>query len=241
MREGLSTTQVARLAGCSAQLVRDLEGAGVIPPAGREPNGYRRFTHVHVAAVRAYRSLAEAVGPTTGREVLQHLGSDPADDALARLSALHVDLVRSREQVLHALEAVVTIRAEGSGPAAEEDKAGPSTMTITQLAEALGVRPSTLRFWEQEGLVTPVRQGPLGARSYPARAVRQARIVTALRAAGFRIPVTARAMAELRGSGGVEALHSVLQARRSDIARRMELLLRAGTQLAELREDLRSR
>lgn len=239
MREGLSTTQVARSAGCSAQLVRDLEAAGVIPRAVREPNGYRRFTVVHLAAVRAHRSLAAAVGPSTAREVLQHLGSDPADDALARLSALHVDLVRSREQALHALEAVATIRAEGPGPSGEEDLAGPSTMTITQLAEALGVRPSTLRFWEQEGLVTPVRQGRLGARSYPARAIRQARIVAVLRADGFGIPATARAMAALHGSGGVEALHSVLQARRSDIAHRMELLLRAGTQLVELREDLR--
>src|SRR5699024_6029789 len=196
MRESLSTTRVARSAGCSAQLVRDLEVAGIIPPAGREPNGYRRFTHVHVAAVRAYRSLAEAVGSTTAREVLQYLGSDPTEEALARLSALHVDLVSSREQVLHALKAVVTIRAEASGPATEEDLDGRSTMTITQLAEALGVRPSTLRFWEQEGLVAPVREGRLGARRYPARAIRQARIVTALRAAGFGIPATARAMAE---------------------------------------------
>ena len=30
-------------------------------------------------------------------------------------------------------------------------------MTITELAAALGVRASTLRFWEQEGLVSPDR------------------------------------------------------------------------------------
>lgn len=65
-----------------------------------------------------------------------------------------------------------------------------------------------------------------------------AQLVRDLEAAGFGIPATARAMAALHGSVGLEALHSVLQARRSDIARRMELLLRAGTQLAELREDL---
>jgi len=139
------------------------------------------------------------------------------------------------------LEQVVEGADGGEDPATEEDLDGRSTMTITQLAEALGVRPSTLRFWEQEGLVAPVREGRLGARRYPARAIRQVRIVTALRAAGFGIPATARAMAELRGSGGVEALHSVLQTRRSDIARRMELLLRVGTQLVELREDLSGR
>src|SRR5699024_4822165 len=114
-------------------------------------------------------------------------------------------------------------------------------MTITQLAEALGVRPSTRRGGAQEGLAAPGREGRLAARRDPARAIRQVRIVTVLRAAGFGIPATARAMAELRGSGGVEALHSVLQTRRSDIARRMELLLRVATQLAELREALTGR
>src|SRR5699024_1497780 len=114
-------------------------------------------------------------------------------------------------------------------------------MTITQLAEALGVRPSTLRFWEQEGLVAPVREGRLGARRYPARAIRQVRIVTVLRAAGFGLPATPRAMAELRGSGGVEARPSTLLNQRSTTPRRSDLLLRVGTQLVELREDLSGR
>src|SRR5699024_2741100 len=127
------------------------------------------------------------------------------------------------------------------GAAREEARAGRGAMRSTPLAGALGVRPRARRCWAQEGPVAPVREGRLGARRYPARAIRQVRIVTALRAARFGIPATARAMGELRGSGGVEALHSVLQTRRSDIARRMELLLRVGTQLVELREDLSGR
>src|SRR5699024_6900837 len=139
------------------------------------------------------------------------------------------------------LEQVVEGADGGEDPATEEDLDGRSTMTITQLAEALGVRPSTRRFWEQEGLVAPVREGRLGARRYPARAIRQVRIVTVLRAAGFGIPATARPTAELRRSAGAEPLHSVLQTRGPAIRRGMELLPRRGPQLVVRREHLSGR
>ena len=139
--ERQSTTDVARAAGCSAQQVRDLEAAGVIPRAERAPKGYRRFTQVHVDAIRAYRLLAAAVGPTTARDTMRGLATDPADAALARIGSLHVDLALDRERTLLALDAVESIRGEP-----HDDGADPDAMTITQLAEALGVRPSTLRF-----------------------------------------------------------------------------------------------
>lgn len=227
-----STTGVARAAGCSAQLVRDLEAAGVIPPAERAPNGYRRFTEVHVDAIRAYRLLAAAVGPSTARDVMRRLAADPADAALARIGSLHTDLARDRERTLLALDAVGAIREE------PRDDADPDDMTITQLADALGVRPSTLRYWELEGLVRPERRGRLRARSYPAETVREARIVSVLRTSGRSVPATARVMADLRDHGGVDALHTVLAAHLEDVAQRTEQLLRAGTSLVELRTAL---
>lgn len=65
-------------------------------------------------------------------------------------------------------------------------------MTITQLAQALGVRSSTLRFWEEEGLVRPERVTTLRARRYGLAAIRAARVVVALRAAWVRHPGRAR-------------------------------------------------
>ena len=61
-------------------------------------------------------------------------------------------------------------------------------MTITELAAALGVRTSTLRFWEQEGLAVPERVTTLRARQYGTGAIREARIVAALRSSGYCVP-----------------------------------------------------
>jgi DNA-binding transcriptional MerR regulator len=66
----LRTVDVARASGYSVQQVRDLERLGVIPPAARSGNGYRSYTPIHVHALRAYRGLAEAVGPVEARRML---------------------------------------------------------------------------------------------------------------------------------------------------------------------------
>ncbi|GED09341.1 MerR family transcriptional regulator [Cellulosimicrobium cellulans] len=208
----LRTADVARAAGCSVQQVRDLEALGVLPPAGRSANGYRAFGDEHVLALRAYRGVASAVGPVVARRVL------------------------------------LAIRSEGDGVAGSADNPAPeaaatdgSVLTITGLAAALGVRASTLRFWEHEGLLAPERvasrSGTVSARRYPPAAVREARVVAALRAAGYRVPEVRHAIDALRGATGpadvADAL-AALDARLHAIARRTLALLEAGHDVARL-------
>jgi DNA-binding transcriptional MerR regulator len=107
-------------------------------------------------------------------------------------------------------------------------------MGITELATALGVRSSTLRFWEQEGLLFPERITHLHVRHYPPAVVRQARIIAALRAAGYRLPDVRAAMESLRGLGHPRVAREALQTRLDDIASRWLALLRAGADVAEL-------
>ena len=229
-RDGYTTSRLAAASGYSLQQVRDLERLGVIPPAVRRPNGYRSFGAVHLAALRAYRQLAVAVNPVNARAVMGEARRLPYDEAIARLVALHVELARARNDslaALHALESIV-----------EEDRtsASPSSadaMSITELAAALGVRSSTLRFWETQGLITPDRPTRSGARSYPVAAVRDARIVTALRAGGYRIPAVQAILTSVHSVSADDARHA-LQDRLHAIAIRSEALLRAGTAIADL-------
>ncbi|WP_348789403.1 MerR family transcriptional regulator [Leifsonia sp. NPDC080035] len=232
----MRTAAVAGAAGCSVQQVRDLEHAGVIPPAGRTANGYREFDERHVAAILGYRSLATAVGPVVARHVMRELWAAPFPQAVAAISALHVGLTREREEALAARTALLAIRAERDGAGSSADVGGG--MTIAELGAALGVRSSALRFWEKEGLVLPERVTSRGARHYPPLAVRDARIVVALRAAGYRIPEVREAVAALRSVGDTARPLQALDARLESIAARTVALMDAGTDLARL---LRSR
>ncbi|MEU9488386.1 MerR family transcriptional regulator [Streptomyces decoyicus] len=228
-RVPLRTVDVAGDSGYSVQQVRDLERLGVIPEAARSSNGYRSYTPLHVHALRAYRGLAGAVGPVAARQLLAELRTGTTAEAASAINAVHVRLAGEREEALRAQRALRAIQAEADTGEFEQES---DAMTITELAEALHVRPSTLRFWEQEGLVTPERVTSLRARRYGLSAIRAARIVVALRGAGYGIPAVREAMGSLRRLDGLEETQRILRHRVDQIATRTMALLRAGSDLA---------
>ncbi|MEV4161351.1 MerR family transcriptional regulator [Nonomuraea dietziae] len=229
--QAYTTSSLAAATGYSVQQIRDLERLGVIPPAIRRPNGYRRFGSEHVTALRAYRNLAIAVGPVVARSTMREAQTLPYDQAIARVVALHVALARSRDDSIAALQALDSIVEEDSHDAAPTPA---DSMSISELANAIGVRASTLRFWEQQGLVTPERTAGINRRHYPLAAIREARIVAALRAGGYRIPAVQAVMRSLRGISDTDDARAALQNRLRTVASQSEALLRAGTDLAEL-------
>lgn len=226
-----STSRLAAITGYSVQQVRDLEHLGVLPPAVRQSNGYRLFGTVHLTALRAYRRLASAVGPVIARATMSEMHDLPHEEAITRIVALHTDLAQARDQTLAALRALENIVDESATEAAP---APEDSMSITELSSALGVRSSTLRFWEQEGLVTPERPPGHTARRYPPRAITDARIVAALRAGGYRIPAVRTVMSALQTMDDTKEARTILSDRLGAIAEQSEALLLAGTDLVEL-------
>lgn len=232
----MSTASVAAATGYSVQQIRDLEAIGVIEPALRAGNGYRRFTALHVRDLRAYRELARAVGPVPARRAMQAVRRLDPDEAAALVRSFHALLDAERERALAARRALRAISDEAGyeAPPTSED-----ALTITELAAALDVRPSTLRFWEKCGLVRPHRVATASgaARRYAVAAVREARITAALREAGYRIPDVQRAIGAIRELDGIDASLDALDARIRDITRRTLALLKAGGVMAEIIES----
>lgn len=220
---------VGRLAGYSPQQVRDLERLGVLPPAPRAANGYRRYDTRHVIAARAYRALAGAIGPVAARTVLPALAAGPVDDAAARIDELHSALAVERDRVHEALRGLDSVLAE-----AAEEFGDSDAMTIGELAQALGVRASALRHWEREGLVRTTRAAGSGTRIYGALAVTEARITAALRAGGYGIPGIRSILQEVRVHGNEGDAQRILQQRLADLTRRSIALLAASGLLHDL-------
>ena len=226
----LRTADVSRGSGYSPQQVRDLERLGIIPPAMRATNGYRSYSAVHVRALRAYRGLAAAIGPVEARAMLPALWQMSVDDAAAMIGSVHVRLAGERERLLQAQRGLRAIQADAPSPASGDDDA----MTITDLATALGVRSSTLRFWEKVGLVTPQRVTSLHVRRYDPWSIQALRIVAALRGAGYRIPAIREILASLHGFEGRDTTDQIVQQRLDHVAARTVALLEAGADIAQL-------
>jgi DNA-binding transcriptional MerR regulator len=228
LQSGLRTVDVARRAGYSVQQVRDLERDGVLPSVRRTASGYRSWTGAHVQAALAYRAVAAAIGPVGARQLLRAAFDDPPTQLPALLDAAHARLHTERRDVALAKEAAAAIAAEPI------DEPRPSdAMGIAELAGALGVRTSTLRHWDAEGVVVPGRS-PGGARTYAPNDVRDARIVFQLRRAGYRIGALRVLVPELRRARRWDEVRATLAARDADVDARSRALLRGGALLDAL-------
>lgn len=225
----LNTAGLGRIVGYSTQQVRDLERLGVIPRAERGSNGYRRFDHRHVVALRAYRALAAVVGPVTARGLMPALVAGSVEEAAEAIDELHAVIARDRSQVREALRALDAVLADVSDIFEERD-----IMTIGELARAIDVRASTLRHWEAERLVRPDRTTASSARRYGAAATAEARIVAALRLGGYRIPPIRETLEQLRAHVLTTDARLLLNDRLADLTRRSVLLLAGAAHLHEL-------
>ncbi|MBN6191583.1 MerR family transcriptional regulator [Aneurinibacillus sp. BA2021] len=226
-----STAEIGRSVGYSVQQVRDLERLGIIPPAVRAANGYRRYGARHETAARAYRQLAAAIGPVAARALMPMLIRSSVERAAERIDAVHADLADERSRLREALRGLEVAVSDADDVFDDADE-----MTVGELAQALGVRTSALRHWEREGLIRPMRDGR-SARRYGSGAITEARVVAALRSGGYGIPAITRILEELRAHGESGGLQSILAARLDALTRRSVALLAAAGSLHALLAD----
>jgi DNA-binding transcriptional MerR regulator len=213
---------LARLVGISAQQVRNYLDAGVLPPAGRSETGYRQLDDRHRRALLAYRALADGHGWNAAGDIMRaiHAGDRPL--ALALIDAGHAEMHRQREALRLTAEALETV--------VDTEPPARAAMHIGELGAHLGVRTSTLRVWEDAGLLAPQREST-GYRTYGPREVRDARIILMLRQGMYRLPQIRPILDDLRRSGSKDALRAAIAERRADLTRRGEAMLAAAARL----------
>ncbi|MFD6278994.1 MerR family transcriptional regulator [Streptomyces sp. NPDC060209] len=231
---GMRTVDVARRAGYSVQQVRNLERDGVLPPATRTAAGYRIYGETHLQSALAYRALATGTNPVEAKRIVRAVHDRPTAEVLALLDAAHARLDRERTDLELAKEAAAAISADPI-----EDVRLSDSMSVSELAAALGVRPSTLRHWDAEGLAVPDRAHPRGSRRYSPAQVRDARIVHQLRSAGYRITPLRTLMPSLRRGHGREDVAAALATRDASIVARSRALLDAGVPLSRVLDATR--
>src|SRR5690349_15746853 len=158
-REGrLRPVDLARGHGLSTQAVRNYEEAGILPPAGRSPHGYRVYAPRHAAALRAFLALIPAHGHATAGAIMRAVNGGAVEEALRLIDEGHAQLAGDRST----LEEVERALRDLTPPREPE----PDKTFIGPLARRLGLRPATLRTWERAGLIVPRRDPGTGYRVY---------------------------------------------------------------------------
>ncbi|SDK79990.1 DNA-binding transcriptional regulator, MerR family [Glycomyces sambucus] len=202
----LRPADLAREHGLSAQAVRNYERDGYLPVAERTASGYRVYTEVHAAALRAFLALVRAYGHAVAGEVMHAAGEGSVDEVLMVVDRGHEQLLRDRATLESVRAAVGRLTA---GPAAEAAK--PFTpFTVGELAYRLRVTPATLRNWEEAGILAPERDRATGYRRFAAADVRDAELAHLLRRGGYPLEHIATVVQQVRTAGGTDALAASL-------------------------------
>ncbi|OKK17189.1 MerR family transcriptional regulator [Streptomyces sp. CB00455] len=236
----LRPIDLAREHGLSTQAVRNYEEAGILPPAGRTPSGYRTYTPLHARALRAFLALVPGHGHPTATSIMRTVNRGAVEEAFRLIDESHVQLADDR-RTLQAVESALRDLSPSSAPEPDargcEASAGAGTF-IGPLARELGIRPATLRTWERAGLVRPRRDRLTGYRVYDEAAVRDARLARQLRRGGYLLTQIAPLLAQVRAAGGVEPLEAALADWRARLSARGRAMLIGA---AELESYLRAR
>jgi len=115
-------------------------------------------------------------------------------------------------------------------------------LTIGQLARRVGLRPSTLRYYEQEGLLIPDQRSDAGYRLYRAGAEQRLRLIQRAQRIGFELSdIRALLAGWERGDLSDQAILETAEGRYLALEKRLTELLTLKHELELFLEDLHSR
>jgi DNA-binding transcriptional MerR regulator len=214
-RPYLRTHDLALAGHISVQQVRNYEANGLIPQAQRSSSGYRLYTQQHLAALKAVKSMVGGYGWPRTSAIMQALHRGDLATALARIDERHAELASRRFQVEQTLSALRTLAA---GSALQPRSTRPQRFHVGEAAKQVGVRVSALHFWEQQGLLHPLREQHNRYRLYDEQQMRRLRVVALLREAGYPFNVIQLALDELAAERPEKAIAAV-EKRREELTK----------------------
>lgn len=225
---GLRPIDLARRHGLSTQAIRNYEDEGILPPADRLPSGQRRYGAPHCLALDAFVCLTKAGGRQAAARIVASVTAADLAGALEQLDVLHVELSRDRQTVRQIGQAIRDL------PIGDE-LVGPC-LTPIELARRLKVSTTTLRHWEQAGILNPSRQG--NHRLFGSIDVRDADLAHLMRRGGSGLATICATIHELHAQGVAAPLPETVTGWKGDIERRALDLLVGTAALEAYRQSL---
>ena len=115
-------------------------------------------------------------------------------------------------------QTLCALRALATGSTPLQSSRHPQRLRVGEAAKEVGVRVSALHFWEQQGLLHPVREQLSRYRLYDEQQMRRLRVVVLLRDAGYPFNVIQLALDELAAGRPEKAILAV-EKRREELTR----------------------
>ncbi len=108
----------------------------------------------------------------------------------------------------------------------------PHLMSIGQVAEAVGVAATALRYYERQGILSPTNRSKAGYRLYDETAVRRLRFIRSAQAVGFTLD-DIRSLLQVDGESSCKEVQRLIERRLAEVNAKMADLKRVRTALAD--------
>jgi DNA-binding transcriptional MerR regulator len=189
--ERLRPIDLARATGVSTQTVRMYEQYGFLPSAERSATGYRRYTSRHLQAMCVARLAVSGFGWEQARRIMSCLHTGQGGRALSLVDACHADLYAQRTESERIVDALVSITQGPQFTHQAQTGRNFHILGIGEAARKVGVRTSTLRYWEAQGVLRPARDPRTGRRTFGEAELARVELVALLRRAGYGLAAVA--------------------------------------------------
>lgn len=108
----------------------------------------------------------------------------------------------------------------------------PHLMSIGQVAEAVGVATTALRYYEREGILPPTNRSKAGYRLYDETAVRRLRFIRSAQAVGFTLD-DIRSLLQVDGRSSCKEVQGLIERRLAEVEAKMADLKRVRAALTD--------
>ncbi|WP_339248246.1 MerR family DNA-binding transcriptional regulator [Paenibacillus sp. FSL F4-0243] len=176
MRDNYTPTMIAKKLNVSTTTLRRYEDQGLVPEVPRTPSNRRCYTDIHVQAFITIRALLQGYEIPVVYDVMRKIKARQIEDALWSINQEQ----HNTQTEKHRLEDVLRM-FRNVDLSKYNDLEVTNAMTIGEVAQMAGVKPSAIRHWEQEGIITSNRNKDNGYRVYTITELRKIILISSLR------------------------------------------------------------
>ncbi|MCJ8014825.1 MerR family DNA-binding transcriptional regulator [Paenibacillus sp. KQZ6P-2] len=168
--------QIAMKLNVSTTTLRRYEDQELIPDVPRTDSNRRCYTSIHVQAFVAIRALLRGYEIPVVYDVMRRIKNQDIENALWIINQQQHDTQLEKHRVE---EVLLMLRNADFSKYRNLDVT--DSMTIGEVAQMAGVKPSAIRHWEQEGLITSERNKDNGYRVFTIMELRKIILISSLR------------------------------------------------------------
>ena len=201
----LRPIDLAREAGLSTQAVRNYEQLGFLPLVQRSVHGYRQYDQQHLQALRVSCLLRAAFGWQHALQIMQCVHNADLSAALAIIDGRHAVIHHKRKELEETIKILRNV-LDASADTMSEGKKGVRPLTIGEAAKRFGIQNSAIRFWEEWGLVQPLRDKESNYRLYDEKQLTKLQMIVLLRKGGYGIEAVKSVLTQLETGSPEHAL-----------------------------------